>query len=378
MALGNYFKIVNNSTSTIAVQSSGTNAITTMPANSTIIVTIIDTTLTTAAAWELEYSGFPGVSGTNNAVLTTSPTITTPVIDSPQASSATSTTTTTLYNNVTTGYILIGEGVSSGRVNIANNTAFSGGQVNIANGAGGANKTISIGNNGTGGTTAITLGSNAGSTSTVTINGTLAATTQTATTINGTATSTAMTLGGNTTSGSVSLANGTTFAGTVNVAAGAGTVNKTINIGTASTSGTTAVTIGSSSGATSTVTVNGLTATNAALTSPSVYLSVNNQTGTTFTPALSDAASIVTLNNASAIAVTIPTNASVAYPVGAKLNFVWITGAGQPTISAVTPGTTTIISTGATAASPKLRAVNSAATCIKIATDTWLVSGDIS
>ena len=109
-----------------------------------------------------------------------------------------------------------------------------------------------------------------------------------------------------------------------------------------------------------------------------VLYTVNNQTGTTFTPVLADNYSIVTLNNASAIAVTIPTNASVAYPVGSQLNFVWITGAGQPTITAVTPGTTTIISTGATATGPKLRAVNSAATAIKIATDKWLVTGDIA
>jgi hypothetical protein len=120
------------------------------------------------------------------------------------------------------------------------------------------------------------------------------------------------------------------------------------------------------------------TLTNKTLTAPIVTLSVNTQTGTTFTPALSDAGSIVTLNNAAAIAVTIPTNASVAYAIGSQLNFVWITGAGQPTISAVTPGTTTILSTGATAASPKLRVVNSTATAVKLATDTWIVIGDIA
>ena len=104
---------------------------------------------------------------------------------------------------------------------------------------------------------------------------------------------------------------------------------------------------------------------------------INAQTGTTYTPVLTDANALVTLNNASAISVTIPTNASVAYTIGTQLNFAWITGAGQPTISAVTPGTTTIISTGATSASPKLRVANSVATAIKIATDIWLVTGDI-
>jgi hypothetical protein len=107
-------------------------------------------------------------------------------------------------------------------------------------------------------------------------------------------------------------------------------------------------------------------------------VSVNTQTGTTYTTVLSDNNAIVTLNNASAISVTIPTNASVAYPIGSQITFAWITGAGQPTISAVTPATTTIISTGATSASPKLRVVNSTATAIKIATDSWLVVGDLS
>ena len=120
------------------------------------------------------------------------------------------------------------------------------------------------------------------------------------------------------------------------------------------------------------------TFTNKTLTSPLINLGINTQTGTTYTPVLSDNGKLVTLNNASAIAVTIPTNASVAYPVGAQINFAWITGAGQPTISAVTAGTTTILSTGATSTAPKIRAVNASATCVKISTDTWLVLGDIA
>jgi len=75
--------------------------------------------------------------------------------------------------------------------------------------------------------------------------------------------------------------------------------------------------------------------------------------------------------------VTIPTNATVSYTVGTQLNFAWVTGAGQVTISAVTPATTTIISTASTSASPKLRTVNSVATALKLATDTWLITGDI-
>ena len=120
------------------------------------------------------------------------------------------------------------------------------------------------------------------------------------------------------------------------------------------------------------------TLTNKTLTSPIINLGINAQTGTTYTTVLGDNGQLITLNNASAIAVSIPTNASVAYPIGAQINFAWITGAGQPTISATTPGTTTILSTGATSTSPKLRAVNSTATCVKILTDTWIVAGDIA
>ncbi len=120
------------------------------------------------------------------------------------------------------------------------------------------------------------------------------------------------------------------------------------------------------------------TFTNKTLTSPLINLGINTQTGTTYTPVLGDNGKIVTLNNASAITVSIPTNASVAYPVGAQITFAWITGAGQPTIQAVTSGTTTILSTGATSTAPKIRVVNASATCVKIATDTWLVLGDIA
>ena len=119
------------------------------------------------------------------------------------------------------------------------------------------------------------------------------------------------------------------------------------------------------------------TLTNKTLTAPVVTMSVNAQTGTTYTPVLTDAAALVTLSNASAISLTIPTNASVAYAIGTQLNFIQI-GAGQVTITAATPATTTIASTGATATGPKLRVQYSSATAIKVATDTWYVVGDIS
>lgn len=82
------------------------------------------------------------------------------------------------------------------------------------------------------------------------------------------------------------------------------------------------------------------------------------------------------MNKATAIAFKIPTNASVAFPVGAAITVLNI-GAGTCTISATTPATTTILSAGATAASPTLGQYKSAV-CIKTATDTWYVVGAIA
>ena len=108
-----------------------------------------------------------------------------------------------------------------------------------------------------------------------------------------------------------------------------------------------------------------------------VAFTLNDQTGTTYTTVLSDSYQVlVTMNNASANALKIPTNASVAHPVGTVIT-VLNKGAGLCTISAVTSGTTTILSAGATAASPTLAQYKSAA-LIKTATDTWYVVGAVA
>jgi hypothetical protein len=177
--------------------------------------------------------------------------------------------------------------------------------------------------------------------------------------------------------GKVKIGNGSTAWASLSYS-GAGTVTS-ITAGTGLSGGTIT---GSGTIAIDTATTADLstaqTLTNKTLTAPFINLGINTQTGTTYTPVLTDNGDIVTLNNASAISVTIPTNASVAFPIGAQITFAWITGAGQPTISAVTSGTTTILSTGATSTAPKLRAVNATATAVKLATDSWIVMGDIS
>ena len=117
------------------------------------------------------------------------------------------------------------------------------------------------------------------------------------------------------------------------------------------------------------------TLTNKTLTSPLINLGINAQTGTTYTTVLADNGKLVTQTNASAITTTIPPNSSVAYPVGAQINVVQL-GAGQVTFAQ--GAGVTIVSTGATASAPKLRAQYSTATAVQTATDTWLVMGDIS
>jgi hypothetical protein len=82
------------------------------------------------------------------------------------------------------------------------------------------------------------------------------------------------------------------------------------------------------------------------------------------------------MNKATAIAFKIPTNASVAFPIGTAITVLNI-GVGVCTISAVTSGTTTILSAGAVAAAPTLAQYKSAV-CIKTAADTWYVVGAIA
>ena len=107
-----------------------------------------------------------------------------------------------------------------------------------------------------------------------------------------------------------------------------------------------------------------------------VAFTLNDQTGTTYTPVLTDQYQVLlTRSNASASTLTIPTNASVAFPIGTVIT-VLNKGVGVVTIQAVTSGTTTILSAGATAAAPTLAQYKSAA-CIKTGTDAWYVVGAI-
>ena len=101
-------------------------------------------------------------------------------------------------------------------------------------------------------------------------------------------------------------------------------------------------------------------------------IAVNAQTGTTYTTVLSDDGKLITADNAAAIALTIPPNGTVAYGIGTQINIMQL-GAGQVTI---TPGAgVTIRSAGSKL---KTNAQYAVATCVKIATDTWVAVGNLS
>ena len=85
---------------------------------------------------------------------------------------------------------------------------------------------------------------------------------------------------------------------------------------------------------------------------------------------------LIPMNKATAIAFKIPVDATYNFPVGTVITVLNI-GVGTVTISAVTPGTTTVLSAGATAASPTLAQYKSAA-CIKTAANAWYVVGAIA
>jgi hypothetical protein len=126
----------------------------------------------------------------------------------------------------------------------------------------------------------------------------------------------------------------------------------------------------------------GLPATTGDVLSSTMYNSLTSFTiGTAntadYTAVLADQYQVLEImNKATAIAFKIPTNASVAFPIGTVITVLNI-GVGVCTISAVTSGTTTVLSAGATAASPTLAQYKSAA-CIKTGTDTWYVVGAIA
>ena len=100
-------------------------------------------------------------------------------------------------------------------------------------------------------------------------------------------------------------------------------------------------------------------------------IAINAQTGTTYTTVLADDGKLITCSNASAIALTIPPNSSVAYGIGTQINIAQL-GAGQVTITA--GAGVTLNSAGSKL---KLDAQYAVATCVKTDTNTWFVVGNL-
>jgi len=100
----------------------------------------------------------------------------------------------------------------------------------------------------------------------------------------------------------------------------------------------------------------------------------NAQTGTSYTFALSDNQKLVTLDNASAIAVTVPANGTVALPVGAAIIIAQY-GAGTVTVTGAAG--VTIVSGSTVSAQPTTRAVYSSMALIQTSANNWLAIGDL-
>jgi hypothetical protein len=105
-------------------------------------------------------------------------------------------------------------------------------------------------------------------------------------------------------------------------------------------------------------------------TKASVAQPINAQTGTTYTFVLGDAGYLVTFGSASATTVTIPTNASVAFPIGTHIDCLQV-AAGKVTFGGAS------VTINSKASNKSISAQWVAVTLIKTATDTWSLVGDL-
>jgi hypothetical protein len=104
-------------------------------------------------------------------------------------------------------------------------------------------------------------------------------------------------------------------------------------------------------------------------------VTINAQTAS-YTPVIGDNNNtLITMSSTSATTITIPPNSSVAFSVGAVLNFVNL---NTGTVTFAQGSGVTIVSTGATASAPAIRAQYSTATAIQTSANNWLVLGDIA
>ena len=114
------------------------------------------------------------------------------------------------------------------------------------------------------------------------------------------------------------------------------------------------------------------TLTNKTLTAPKINLSLNAQTGTTYTLVAGDSGKLVTSSNANSVVITVPPS---VFAAGEQIN---VQSIGVGLTSFAQGAGVTITSTGATSTAPILRAQFSACTIICTASNTFTVIGDLS
>jgi hypothetical protein len=99
---------------------------------------------------------------------------------------------------------------------------------------------------------------------------------------------------------------------------------------------------------------------------------LNAQTGTTYTLVAGDAGQLITLSNASAVTLSVPSNATIPFAIGTQITITQA-NSGQVAVAGAV-GVTVNAADGFL----KLRTQWSSATLIKTATNSWILIGDIS
>jgi hypothetical protein len=182
--------------------------------------------------------------------------------------------------------------------------------------------------------------------------------------------------------GKAKIGNGSTNWAGLSYFGGTGTVSSVatgtgLSGGTITTTGTLSIDTSVTVDKTTAQTLTNKTLTAPVISNPLISLTYTAKTDN-YTFVSGDEGNVFSMNAATAKQFRIPTDATFNFAIGTQFNVFWVTGVGIPSIVAVTPGTTAVISTGATSASPALRVANSMATALKIAANSWIVTGDIA
>lgn len=117
--------------------------------------------------------------------------------------------------------------------------------------------------------------------------------------------------------------------------------------------------------------ISGATLTTSTLTSPKINIGINAKTAA-YTTLAGDDGQLITVTSSSTANVTL---AASLYNIGAQVT---VARMGSGAVSIVGDAGVTVVSTGASASAPALRATYSTATAILTSANTWLVVGDIA